>query len=178
MKKILSKTTATKLYPVKKLEKHIRQQYLKKTSLRLHLHYFYFALKVLNFVGVKFREFRNFWLFLRSFVPVKLNTCQVCDFLFPNILILIPVHRTSLPSVTKFSVSVTYLITITLINNRKAEWDVRFLFFLKLRNQIHEMYFFPIAKLSNSEIDTSKVQCKVYLMSIKTEQFTKLYKIR
>ena len=114
----------------------------KKTSLRLHLRYCYFALKALNFVGVKFREFRNFWLFSRSFVPVKLNTCQVCDFLFPNILILIPVHRTSLPSVTKFRVSETYLITITLINNRKIEWDVRFLFFLKLRNQIHEMYFF------------------------------------
>ena len=149
----------------------------KKTSLRLHLRYCYFALKALNFVGVKFREFRNFWLFSRSFVPVKLNTCQVCDFLFPNILILIPVHRTSLPSVTKFRVSVTYLITITLINNRKIEWDVCFLFFLKLRNQI-QMYFFPIAKLSHSEIDTSKVQCKVNLMSIKTEQFTKLYKIR
>ena len=49
-------------------------------------------------------------------------------------MILIPVYRISLLTVTKLEL-VTYLIKITLINNRKIDiqWDFRFIFLLKLQ---------------------------------------------
>ena len=76
------------------------------------------TLKVLNFASIKFRDFRDFWLFSRNFVPTKslktaksqnwvpakLNTWRVSDSLFPNFdehMILIPAYRISLLIITK-----------------------------------------------------------------------------
>ena len=69
----------------------------------------------------------------------KLNTCRVWDFLFPNIWwkydIDIRISHVSTYS-NKTRVSVTCMMTITLINNRKSDiqWDFRLLFSLKSRN--------------------------------------------
>ena len=69
----------------------------------------------------------------------KLNTCRVWDSLFPNIWSMHYVD-TRISRISTYSneirVSVTYLIIITLINNRKIDiqWDFRFLFLLKSWN--------------------------------------------
>ena len=111
------------------------------------------AWKVLSFPGVKSRDFRDFWTFPQKFVPAKslkttksrnqtiekLNTCRVRDFIFPNIWskydIDTLISHTSTYS-NKIRVSVTYLIKIALISNRKIDiqWDFRFSLLLKSRN--------------------------------------------
>ena len=92
-----------------------------------------FILKLLNFAYIIFREFCDFWPFSLNYVPAysfenhkiaKLNTCQLWNSLFPNIWSKYDIDtRISrvLRKANEIRYSVTYLITITLINNRKFD---------------------------------------------------------
>ena len=129
----------------------MQKRYIKgvRLSLNTPLRPWKATLKVLSFTGIKFCDFRNFWPFWRNFVLyprkvsnhkiAKLNSCRVWDSIFPNIwsknYVDTRILRISTYS-NEIRVSVTYLITITLINNRKIDiqWDFRFLFLLKSRN--------------------------------------------
>ena len=69
---------------------------------------------------------------------VKSNTCRLWDFLFPNIWLKYDIdtgisHISSYRN--KIRVSVIYLLTVALINNRKIDiqWDFCFLLLLKSR---------------------------------------------
>ena len=80
-------------------------------------------------------KFRDFWLFSQP-----QNTSRVWDSIFPNIWLKYDIDtRISHISISgnEIRVSVTYLVTITLINNRKKndiQGDFRFLILLKSRN--------------------------------------------
>ena len=107
-------------------------------------------LKILNFAGI---TFCNFWPFSqnsmpakslkitksRNSKPAKLNTCWAWDHYF-LIFDQILDNDTCISHLFTYSneirVSVTYLITITLINNRKIDiqWDFSVLFLMKLWN--------------------------------------------
>ena len=114
----------------------------------------------MNFsILVKFctcEKFRNHKI--AKLIHTKCNTCQVWDYLFPNIWSKYDIN-THMSYISAYShetrVSVTYLITITSINNRKIDiqWDICFLFLLKITklntceifcNHPNEIYFlFP-----------------------------------
>ena len=73
--------------------------------------------------------------------PKKWNTCRVWNSLFPKIWTKYDIDIRTWHISTysnEIRISVTYLIKITLINNRKINipWDFRFLFSLKLQNII------------------------------------------
>ena len=127
-----------------------------KKSFELHLSIFPSAStsKSLNFAGIKLHNLRGFWPFReilyhwsfkttksRSHIPVKLKTYRVWDSVFPNISskydISISVYS------NKNRISVTYLITITLINNRKIdmEWLLFLIFSEIAKLNIHEMFY-------------------------------------
>ena len=115
---------------------------------------------------IKICDFCNSDHFREIFYPGKvskpqnceLNTCPVWDSLFSNIWSKYDID-TRISQISSYSneirVSVTYLITITLISNRKVDIqrDFRFLFLMKSRNKISvKCIFFPIGKSSNREI--------------------------
>ena len=78
-------------------------------------------------------------------MPPKLNTCRVWDSLFPNIWSKYDIdtcisHMSTYSN--KIRVSVTYLITNTLINNRKINFPSDFSFLI----------FTDITKLNTREM--------------------------
>ena len=131
----------------------MQKEYFKHTKETTFLVKILKILKILNFAGITFCNFYNFWPFLqnsgpaksfkttksRNSKPAKLNTCwawDLCFLIFDQILD----NDTCISHLFTYSneirVSVTYLTTITLINNRKIDiqWDFPFLFLMKLRN--------------------------------------------
>ena len=131
------------------------------------------TLKVLIFTGIEFCDFRDFWPFSRNSLPTKsfkttkpqcqitakLNTCRVWDSLFPNIWSKYDIDTCILHIFTyskEIRVSVTCLITIAMINNRKidTQWDFSFLIFTEIAKlNTCEMFFdHQIAKLNTSKM--------------------------
>ena len=111
--------------------------------------------------NIKFCDFRDFWPLLRYFlpaksfkttksqnyIPTKLNTVRVWDSLFPNIGSKYNID-TRISHISTYSnktrVSVTYLITITLINNRQTDiqWGFRCLFYNEIpKLNTREVFF-------------------------------------
>ena len=74
------------------------------------MEFYLYILKVLNFAGTKFLDFREFWLFSQNFVPVKPKNREIeylpiliilFFLIFDQGMILIVVYRISLLIVTK-----------------------------------------------------------------------------
>ena len=115
------------------------------------------TLKVLNFAGIKFRDFCDFWSLSRNFVPAKLNICRIWDSFFSKYLIKVWYWYPYIIIFTysnEIAVAVKYLITITLINNRKTgiQWGFYFLFPEIAKLNTREICNHQIAKLNTQRM--------------------------
>ena len=115
--------------------------YLK--GFKFHGHYIsWFSLFLTIFAKfwtrVKFQKYN-----IAKLIPAKLNTCQIWDSLFPNIWSRFDIIATRVSRVyVNNKIWVSYLITITLINDRKKWYSMKLSFLI----------FTEIAKLNTREI--------------------------